>query len=144
MEPLTELLLYEASRSELTRKILRPALEAGHVVLADRFAMASLAYQGYGRGLDLTLVQQFNTIATEGIEPSMTIILDIPVAVAFARKKKAFDRLERAPSEFHERVRQGYRELAQQTPRSILLDGTRPAAELAEQIWKAVRPFFQF
>ncbi len=144
MEPLTELLLYEASRSELTRKILRPALEAGHVVLADRFAMASLAYQGYGRGLDLTLVQQFNTIATEGIEPSMTIILDIPVAVAFARKKKAFDRLERAPSEFHERVRQGYRELAQQTPRSILLDGTRPAAELAEQIWEAVRPFFQF
>jgi dTMP kinase len=144
MEPLTELLLYEASRSELTRKILRPALEAGHVVLADRFAMASLAYQGYGRGLDLTLVQQCNTIATEGIEPSMTIILDIPVAVAFARKKKAFDRLERAPSEFHERVRQGYRELAQKTPRSILLDGTRPAAELAEQIWKAVRPFFQF
>ena len=144
MEPLTELLLYEASRSELTRKVLRPALEAGRVVLADRFAMASLAYQGYGRGLDLTLVQKFNTIATDGVEPSMTIILDVPVAVAFARKKKAFDRLERAPSEFHERVRQGYRELAQQTPRSILLDGTRPAAELAEQIWKAVQLFLQF
>jgi dTMP kinase len=144
MEPLTELLLYEASRSELTRKVLRPALEAGRVVLADRFAMASLAYQGYGRGLDLGLVQQFNTIATEGIEPTVTIVLDVPVAVALTRRKRAFDRLERAPSEFHERVRQGYRELAQKTPRSILLDGTRPAAEVSEQIWQAVRTFFQF
>jgi dTMP kinase len=145
MEPLTELLLYEASRSELTRKVLRPALEAGRVVLADRFAMASLAYQGYGRGLDLALVQQCNTIATEGIEPSVTIVSRRSGGGGpCTRKKKAFDRLERAPSEFHERVRQGYRELAQKTPRSILLDGTRPAAELAEQIWKAVRPFFQF
>ncbi len=138
MEPLTELLLYEASRSELTRTVLRPALQAGQVVLADRFAMASLAYQGYGRGLDLTLVRHFNTIATEGIEPSMTIILDVPVEVALARKRSAFDRLERAGLEFHERVRRGYRELAQQTPGSLLLDGTRPASELAEQIWKAV------
>lgn len=140
MEPLTELLLYEASRSELTRTVLRPALQAGRVVLADRFAMASLAYQGYGRGLDLTLVHTLNTIATEGIEPSMTIILDVPVEVAFARKRRALDRLERAGLEFHERVRQGYHELAQQTPGSLLLDGTLPSMELAEQIWKAVRP----
>lgn len=140
MEPLTELLLYEASRSELTRTVLRPALQAGRVVLADRFAMASLAYQGYGRGLDLTLVHRLNTIATEGIEPSMTIILDVPVEVAFARKRRALDRLERAGVEFHERVRQGYHELAHQTPRSLLLDGTLPSVELAEQIWKAVRP----
>lgn len=144
MEPMTELLLYEASRSELTRTVLRPALEAGRVVLADRFAMASLAYQGYGRGLDLTLVHKFNTIATAGIEPSMTVILDVPVEVAFARKSRAFDRLERAGPQFHERVRQGYRELAQQTPGSLLLDGTRPASELAEQIWKAVQSLFRF
>lgn len=142
MEPLTELLLYEASRSELTRTVLRPALQSGQVVLTDRFAMASLAYQGYGRGLDLTLVRQFNTIATEGIEPSMTIILDVPVEVAFARKRKSFDRLERAGLQFHERVRQGYRQLAQQTPKSLLLDGTRPVLELAEQIWKAVQSLF--
>ncbi len=139
MEPLTELLLYEASRSELTRKVLRPALEAGQIVLADRFAMASLAYQGYGRGLDLTLVQHFNTIATEGIEPSMTIILDVPVEVALARKGRAFDRLERAGREFHERVRRGYQQLAQQSSQNILLDGTRPPAELAEQIWQRVQ-----
>ncbi|MCS7198004.1 MAG: dTMP kinase [Candidatus Bipolaricaulota bacterium] len=142
MDPLTELLLYEASRSELTRTVLRPALQSGQVVLADRFAMASLAYQGYGRGLDLTLVRQFNTIATEGIEPSMTIVIDVPVEVALARKRSSFDRLERAGLEFHERVRRGYRELAQQTPRSLLLDGTRPASELAEQIWHAVYPLF--
>lgn len=143
MEPLTELLLYEASRSELTRTVLRPALARKQVVLADRFAMASLAYQSYGRGLDFTLVQQFNRIATDGIEPSLTIILDVPVEIAFARKRSAFDRLERAGREFHERVRQGYRELAQQTPGSLLLDGTRPAAELAEQIWSAVRPLLE-
>lgn len=143
MEPMTELLLYEASRSELTRTILRPALAQGRVVLADRFAMASLAYQSYGRGLDFTVVQKFNTIATDGIEPSMTIILDVPVEIAFARKRRAFDRLERAGREFHERVRQGYRQLAQRVPNSILLDGTRPAAELAEQIWGAVQPLLE-
>ncbi len=143
MEPLTELFLYEASRSELTRTIIRPALAAGQVVLADRFAMASLAYQSYGRGLDFTLVQRFNRIATDGIEPSLTIILDVPVEIAFARKRRAFDRLERAGPQFHERVRQGYRELAHQTPRSLLLDGTRPPAELAEQIWTAVQSLFQ-
>lgn len=140
MEPMTELLLYEASRSELTRTVLRPALAAGRVVLADRFAMASLAYQSYGRGLDFTLVQKFNTIATDGIEPSLTIILDVPVEIAFARKRRVFDRLERAGREFHERVREGYRQLARQMPCGLLLDGTRPAAELADTIWKAVFP----
>jgi dTMP kinase len=139
MEPLTELLLYEASRSELTRTVLRPALEAGRVVLSDRFALASLAYQSYGRGLDFTLVQKFNTIATDGIEPALTVILDVPVEVALARKRRAFDRLERAGREFHERVRRGYQQLAQQGSNNILLDGTRPASELAEQIWQRVQ-----
>lgn len=143
MEPMTELLLYEASRSELTRRVLRPALNEGHVVLADRFAMASLAYQSYGRGLDFTIVHKFNIIATDGIEPSMTIILDVPVEIAFARKRHAFDRLERAGREFHERVREGYRQLAQRVPNSILLDGTRPADELAKQVWEAVQPLLE-
>jgi dTMP kinase len=143
IEPMTELLLYEASRSELTRTVLRPALAQGRVVLADRFAMASLAYQSYGRGLALTVVQEFNTIATDGIEPSMTIVLDVPVEIAFARKRRAFDRLERAGREFHERVREGYRQLARQIPHSVLLDGTRPATELAEQVWGAVRPLLE-
>lgn len=141
MTPLTELLLYEASRSELTRTVLRPALEQGRVVLADRFAMASLAYQSYGRGLDFTLVHQCNTIATDGINPSLTIILDVPVEVAFARKRLGFDRLERAGREFHERVRAGYRQLAQQVPNSILLDGTRPPDILADEIWQRVQHF---
>jgi dTMP kinase len=143
MEPLTELLLYEASRSELTQTVLRPALRAGRVVLSDRFALASLAYQGYGRGLDFTLVQKFNTIATDGIEPSLTIILDVPVEVAWARKQRALDRLERAGREFHERVRRGYQELAQQIPNALLLDGTRPPSELAEQIWQRVQLFLR-
>ncbi|GBC75884.1 Thymidylate kinase [bacterium HR07] len=145
MEPLTELFLYEASRSELTRTVLRPALEAGRVVLSDRFAMASLAYQGYGRGLDFTLVQKFNTIATDGIEPSLTIILDVPVEVALARKRQAFDRLERAGREFHERVRRGYQELARHAPQNtLLLDGTRSESELAEQIWQRVQALLIF
>ncbi len=141
MTPVTELLLYEASRSELTRTVLRPALEQGRVVLADRFAMASLAYQGYGRGLDFTLVHQCNTIATEGITPSLTIILDVPVEIAFARKRVGFDRLERAGREFHERVRAGYRQLAQQVPNTILLDGTQPPDILADEIWQRVQHF---
>ncbi len=139
MDPMTELLLYEASRSELTRAVLRPALKDGRVVLSDRFALASLAYQSYGRGLDFALVQHLNEIATDGIEPSLTIILDLPIELARARKREAFDRLERAGRAFHERVRQGYCELAHKIPRSVLLDATRPAQELAEQIWEIVQ-----
>lgn len=143
MEPVTELLLYEAARSELTRTVIRPALSERRVVLADRFAMASVAYQGYGRGLNLALVEQLNKIATDGVEPSITIILDVPVEVAFSRKRRAFDRLERAGREFHERVRQGYRQLAQQTPNSVLLDGTTPATEIIEQIWTTIQPLLE-
>jgi dTMP kinase len=140
MEPLTELLLYEASRSELTRTVIRPALLEGRVVLADRFAMASLAYQGHGRGLSLALVEHLNKIATDGLEPSLTIILDVPVEIALGRKRRAFDRLERAGHEFHERVRQGYRQLAQQTSHSVLIEGTKPATEIAAQIWTTIQP----
>ncbi len=143
IEAVTELLLYEAARSELTRTVIRPALSAGRVVLADRFAMASVAYQGYGRGLNLAVVKQLNKIATDGVEPSITIILDVPVEIAFSRKRRAFDRLERAGREFHERVRQGYRQLAQQTPNSVLLDGTKPAPEIIEQIWTTIQPLLE-
>lgn len=140
MDALTELLLYEAARSELTRTVIRPALAAGRWVLADRFAMSSLAYQGYGRGLDLALVKQLNTLATDGLEPSMTIILDVPVKVALVRKRRLPDRLEGAGLGFHERVRQGYRELAQQTPASVLIEATDKPSVIAEQIWKQLAP----
>lgn len=140
MQALTELLLYEASRSELTRTVIRPALAQGRVVIADRFALASLAYQGYGRGLDLRLVSHLNTVATDGLEPSLTVILDVPVEVALSRRRRAFDRLEGAGIEFHERVRQGYRQLAHQLPNAVLLEGTNPATEIAAQIWEKIQP----
>lgn len=143
MAPLTELLLYEAARSELTRTVIKPALAAGRWVLADRYALASLAYQGYGRGIRLDLVRKLNRLATEGLEPDLTVVLDIPVELALQRKGQARDRLEGSGVGFYERVRTGYVELIRQIPGGVLLDATGDVTAIAEQIWTHLRPLLE-
>jgi len=122
MSPITELLLYEAARSEHMDKIIKPALKNGKTVICDRFALASVAYQGYGRGLDLDLINTLNTIATQNIEPDITIILDIEVADGFKRvnaRGNEQDRIEKSGNEFFSRVRNGYLETAKKYPDKI-------------------------
>ena len=122
MESTTELLLYAASRAQHVLEKIIPALEAGKVVISDRFADASLAYQGYGRGLDLDLIRNLNRIATRGIVPDITFLLDLPVDIGLKRAGKrgqGFDRLEREKTEFHRRIRQGYLERVDQEPSRI-------------------------
>ncbi|MGQ9477363.1 MAG: dTMP kinase [Candidatus Bipolaricaulia bacterium] len=131
--PLTELLLYEASRAQLVKEVIEPALKAGKIVVADRFALSSLAYQGYGRGLPLRLVQKLNEVATGGLEPDLTILLDISPEEGL-RRKGFLDRMEGSGLEFYRRVREGYLRSVPRPPRGQVLDAHAGAEELFQRI----------
>jgi dTMP kinase len=135
----TELLLYQASRAQLVDQIIRPALEHGAVVICDRFSDSTTAYQGYGRGLDLTLIRQLTLAATGGLRPHCTILLDITPAIGLARTRARtgpnLDRLERETLAFHERVRQGYLLTAQEEPdRFVILHATGDPESIQSQL----------
>lgn len=124
MSALTELLLYESARAEHFQKVIAPALDSGKLVICDRFADSTVSYQGYGRGLDLELIDRLNMIACENTLPDKTFVLDMPVKEAFKRLKKRgskADRFERLDNEFYERVRTGYIELSKKYPERIML-----------------------
>ncbi|MBI3292603.1 MAG: dTMP kinase [Elusimicrobia bacterium] len=121
-----ELLLYLAARAQHVIEVLRPRLARGETVICERFCDATLAYQGYGRGLALPRIRQLNALATDGLQPDITILLDVPTARGLARARaskrhqgRGPDRLEREATVFHRRVRQGYLTLAAQEPRRI-------------------------
>lgn len=124
----TELLLMEASRAQLVREKIIPALEAGLLVLCDRFADASVAYQGFGRGLGDKLVERMNSFATGGLQPDLTFLCLLPPAAGRARlARRRTDRLDRETAEFHERVYEGYLALAAtRQPRLVVLDAAQP------------------
>jgi dTMP kinase len=130
MSPLTELLLLQASRAQHLAQVIVPALKAGKIVICDRFADSSTAYQGYGRGMGLEMVNQLNRIAVDGCWPKLTLVFDLPVEQGFARaagRKRALDRMEKQERAFHQKVRRGYKEIARQDPRRVkLLDGSQP------------------
>lgn len=127
-----ELLLYVAARAQLVAELLRPSLEAGKVVLLDRYGDSSVAYQGYGRGLEPEYVRELNRWATGGIEPDLTVLMDVAPEVETDRLEgRPRDRLERAGRSFHERVREGYLELAGKEPgRFFVVDAGRPIDEI--------------
>ncbi len=136
ISPLTELFLFEAARHQHVAELIGPALASGQVVLSDRFTDSTLAYQGYGRGVDLEEVEALNRWATEGIKPDLTILLDLEIPAAFERiRGRALDRFEQAGLEFHERVRKGYLELATREPdRFLLLTADRPAEAVHAEV----------
>lgn len=113
-----ELFLYLADRSEHVKKVIKPALEKDKIVISDRFADASLAYQGYGRGLDIHWIDELNKRATQGISPELTFLLDINPELAKKRSKEK-DRIENEEIAFHQRVRQGYLEIARSQPKRV-------------------------
>ncbi len=144
MDPLAEALLYVASRAQFVAEIVRPALAAETIVICDRYADSTLAYQGYGRGLDINTLATLNTIATGGVVPDMTFLLDIPVREGIARKRKDgnLNRLDNAGDAFHERVRKGYHALAEAEPaRWRVIDAGAAPSVVAEAIWSALSPF---
>ncbi|PKB79050.1 MAG: dTMP kinase [SAR202 cluster bacterium Io17-Chloro-G9] len=143
--PLTELYLFNAARAQLVEQVIRPALQKGVTVLADRYFASTIAYQSYGRGLDLELVHHANHGATGGLSPDLTVFLDVSPEVGRGRKGgRARDNFDAAPVEFYRKVRQGYLEQADQAkkrgPEWLVLDGSRARAQLAEEIWAKVQP----
>lgn len=134
--PLAELLLYEASRAQHTEEIIRPAIDSGKVIICERYADASVAYQGFGRNIDKKIIFKLNEIATAGLVPDLTILFDIDIKKgldrAFLRGK---DRLENENLQFHRRVRNGYRWLAKKFPKRIR---TVKANDTVENISKKI------
>jgi dTMP kinase len=147
MLPNTEVLLYSASRAQLVGQIIRPALEAGAVVLCDRYAEATMAYQGYGHGLDLALLKAITTFATAGLRPDLIVYLDIPVEEGLRRKKSSFqagqgewNRMDQKEQDFHCRARAGYLQMAAEEPeRWFVVDGTRSIASIQHSIRRRVK-----
>lgn len=119
--PLAELLLYAGDRAQHIANFIQPALDKGKIVICDRFTDSTIAYQGYGRNLDLTLIKQLNQIATEGLTSDLTLWLDIDVELGLTRTQKRgkADRMEQADISFHQRVKNGFQELAEQYPARI-------------------------
>lgn len=134
MVPEAEMLLYSASRAQLVQEVIRPSLAAGKIVLCDRFFDSTLAYQGYGRGLDLTALRQVTQFATGGLKPDLTLLLDIEAARGLARRQDGGEEMNRLDLEkvsFHQRVRQGYHQLAAAEPdRWCVVDADRPLNEI--------------
>ena len=140
ISPTTELLLYFAARAQNVDACLRPALERGAVVLSDRFTDSTLAYQGAGRGLGESVIRDLHRIACRGIEPQLTLYLDIDVATSAIRRGMP-DRLEMEPDTFRDAVRQAYLRLGAAEPhRFRILDGRLSPAQVAAAVWREVKP----
>lgn len=134
-----ELLVFAAARAQLVAEVIRPALDRGAVVLCDRYADSTTAYQHHGRGLLRETVDAVNAAATGGLGPGLTLLLDLPPAAGLRRAGRAGDYMEREALAFHERVRAGYLDLAGSEPeRWRILDASRGAAEVAEAAWGEV------
>jgi len=156
--PRTEILLFSAARAQLSDEFIRPHLEKGHLVICDRYADSTMAYQGYGLGLDLKRLRAITDFATGGLKPDLTLYLDIPVEIGLKRRLRAidspgfsipetqlalfnkWDRLDRKEVDYHRRVQRGYEELMRAEPqRWHRIDANRPLDEVQEDVRKEVR-----
>lgn len=146
--PLTETFLYAAARADHVARLVEPALAAGRWVISDRFTDSTLAYQGYGHGLDAATIETVNALAAGGLMPDLTVLLDLPVDEGLARAGKRADdgplagredRYERMDRAFHQRLRDGFRAIAAaDTARCVVIDATRPVDDVAAAIAAAV------
>lgn len=142
MTPQTELLLFEASRSQLVREKIKPALERGLCVISDRFFDSTTVYQGVARRLDRQIVEQLNAFAIGDCRPDATFVLDVDQGIALSRMRRTArrpDRMEQESTEFYKQVREAYRDLAAREPnRIVLIDGSRPEDNIEDEIWEII------
>jgi dTMP kinase len=149
MQSVTELLLFEASRAQLVAEVIRPSLAMGLTVLSDRFYDSTTVYQGAARGLDCTFIRMLNEAVVQECKPLRTLLLDIDIETSFLRQMRrvrpvgARDRMEQLPSEFFEKVRQGYLETAKAEPDRIkVIDASREEDQVEQEIWEQVNALF--
>lgn len=142
LNPIAELFLFSAARTQLVTEVIKPALETGKFVVCDRFDDSTTAYQGYGRGIALNDIKEINKIATGGLSPDLTLYVDVTVDEIFRRQHLAntsTDRMESAGRIFFEKVRDGYWALAQEAPeRFVVVNGIRPVEIIHEEIWNLI------
>jgi dTMP kinase len=145
ISPLTELFLFNASRSQLINDVIGPALASGKAVICDRFTDSTVVYQGYGRGLDTGSIEYLNNIASGGMVPALTFLLDLPAEAGLERKKQRHtDRFDDETLEFHRRIREGFLELAgKDMSRWVIIDGLLSKKEISKIIWERVQRLFQ-
>jgi dTMP kinase len=141
MHPRTETLLYQAARAQIVEEVIRPRLKAGEIVLSDRYADSTIAYQGYGHQQNILQIRTLITYATGGLTPDLTILLDLDVEVGLGRKRKAdeWNRLDAYTVEFHQRVRAGYLEMVKQEPaRWVVIDAGKAWDEVQNNLRKVI------
>lgn len=145
INPMVELFLYLADRAQHVEEKIKPHIDAGFIVICDRFTDSTVAYQGYGRGISIELIKKLNKILFKDFIPDLTVLLDLPVQHGLQRnqKLKKTDRFEMEDIDFHNKVRDGYLKIASAEPeRFIILDGTESSYEIAEKIYKKVKSTF--
>ena len=143
LSPEAQVLLYSTARAQIVREVIEPALDAGKIVIADRFFDSTLAYQGYGHGIPLEQIRAVTQLAVAGLVPDRTFVLDIPVETGLSRsgwqRRSQWDRFEVLDQSFHERVRMGYLELARSEPtRFVVIKADRDEAQVAQDVRRAV------
>ncbi len=151
MLPTTEILLYSAARAQLVGELIRPALQRGQIVLSDRYAASTLAYQGYGRGLDLETLRAITAFATEGLRPDLIVYLDLDVSLGLQRKQLdlerglgEWNRMDEQSLAYHRRVREGYLQMAAQDPeRWLVIDATLAVEIIHAAIYDKVNALLQ-
>jgi dTMP kinase len=134
LTPACEAFLFMASRAQLVAEKIRPALESGRGVVCDRFLLANVAYQGYGAGLDVGQLWEIGRLSAGGIEPDLTIVLDLPPEAALKRRSRAPDRMEKRARDFHERVRQGFLTEARRRPERVRVIDASPPVEVVHSL----------
>ena len=154
VDPLTELLVFAADRAQHVRRVIRPALESGHIVISDRYADATVAYQGAGRGFPAELIAEIVQLATEGLKPDLTVLFDVEIEESTRRttrrstgkssNKSGRDRLDIEDAEFHSRVREAYLRIARAEPERVkVVDASGPVEQTQERVREVVIPYLK-
>lgn len=141
INPLTEMILYSASRAQLVAQVIKPAIKAGKIIICDRFIDSSYAYQGYGRGIDLKMIAEVNRVAVDGVSPDVTFFMDVNPEIAIKRRinESDADRIEQEKIDFHRRVYEGYKKMALLFPdRIVAINASKPIDQVSNQINKYI------
>lgn len=141
LDPVTQLLLFSACRTQLIKEVINPNLKNNQIVISDRYVFSTIAYQGYADGLDTGIIQNLITISTEDLMPDLVIFIDTPIETAKARREtEAGDHFDNRPIDYYKRIRDGYLSISSTVSNWVTIDGTDDPQEISTLIWQKIRP----